>query len=134
MNGGQYQAVEFCGECVLLDRHLVRGGNGIRVGGVEEFGLGPFREQACAIPAADSLLCGGGLGHGGGMGLGELFYAVIPLIQIPRFQQLDGISPYGGLNHLALRFRRLLLRQHLGCLRYLCLRGLCLFCECLDRM
>ena len=39
-------AVEFCNECVLLDRHLVRGGNGIRVCGVEQPGLGPFREQA----------------------------------------------------------------------------------------
>ena len=127
-------AVEFCGECALVDLHLVRGGNGIRFCGVEQLGLGPFREQACAIPCADGLLCGGGLGQGGGMGLGELFDAVLPLIQIPRFQQLDGIPPYGGLNHLALGFGRLLLRQHLGRLRHLCLRGLRLFCECLDRM
>lgn len=46
---------------------------------------------------------------------------------------MDGITPHGRLDHFALRFRRLLLRQYLGRLRHLCLGRLRLLRERGDR-
>lgn len=66
----------------------------------------------------------GGLGCRHRLGLQQLVGPIGPQIQVAFFEQLDGVASNRRLDHLALRFGGLLLRQRLCGLRHLHIRGL----------